>query len=68
MLPDGGPQHERDPAQARRLTQELVNLIADGRLKPLISATYPLAQTGDALADLMARKVTGKIVVVTGDA
>ena len=59
---------KNDPAQARRLTQELVNLIADGRLKPLISATYPLAQTGDALADLMARKVTGKIVVVTGDA
>ena len=59
---------KNDPAQARRLTQELVNLIADGRLKPLISATYPLAKTGDALADLMARKVTGKIVVVTGDA
>jgi len=59
---------KNDPAQARRLTQELADMIAAGRIKPLISATYPLARTADALADLMARKVTGKIVVVTGDA
>lgn len=59
---------KNDPEQARRLTQELADMIAAGRIKPLISATYPLERTGGALADLMARKVTGKIVVVTGDA
>ena len=56
---------KNDPAEARRLTQELADMIAAGRIRPLISATYPLERTGDALADLMARKVTGKIVVVT---
>lgn len=56
---------KNDPDHARRLTQELADMIAAGRIKPLISATYPLERTGDALADLMARKVTGKIVVVT---
>jgi NADPH2:quinone reductase len=36
-----------------------------GKLKPLISATYPLEQAATALNDMMARKVVGKIVLVT---
>lgn len=52
-----------DPDMARRLTQELVELIAAGKIRPHVSAVYPLARAADALRDLMSRKATGKIVV-----
>jgi NADPH2:quinone reductase len=45
--------------------QELFALLMAGKLKPLISATYPLEQAATALNDMMARKVVGKIVLVT---
>lgn len=38
---------------------------AEGRLKPYISKTYPLANGAQALLDMQARKVTGKVVLVT---
>ena len=38
--------------------------IAEGKLKPLVSRRYPLADTAQALDDMAARKVVGKIVVV----
>ena len=43
---------------------ELTELVASGKLKPLISATYTLEQTAQALIDLNSRKVQGKIVIV----
>lgn len=49
------------------LTDSLATLFAwhaAGKLKPHISATYPLAQTGEALRALMERRSTGKVVVV----
>ena len=56
----------REPELAYRNTEELIRLIAAGKLKPFISATYPLERTGQALADLLTRKVQGKVVVATG--
>jgi NADPH:quinone reductase len=44
---------------------ELLGLLMQGKLKPLISATYPLERAADALNDIMQRKVTGKVVLVT---
>ena len=38
--------------------------IADGKLKPYISKAYPLADAAEAMRDMQARKVTGKIVLV----
>ena len=35
-----------------------------GKIKPLVSATYPLERAADALNDLMNRKVQGKVVLV----
>ena len=55
----------RETELAYRNTEELIRMVADGRLKPLISATYPLGQTGQALTDLLTRKVQGKVVVDT---
>ena len=42
---------------------ELFNWYEAGRLKPHISARYPLEQTADALEFMRARKSTGKVVV-----
>jgi len=54
----------REPANGEREVQELFALYRAGRIKPLVSARYTLAQTADALQALMQRKVQGKVVVV----
>ncbi len=38
--------------------------ITEGKLKPLVSARYRLADTAQALQDMAARKVIGKVVIV----
>jgi NADPH2:quinone reductase len=55
------------PDFVRDLT-EMFALIAQGKLRPHISARYPLPQGAQAIADLLARKVTGKVVITNGDA
>ena len=42
---------------------DLFRLYGEGKIKPRISASYPLAQAGDALNLLSDRKVLGKVVV-----
>lgn len=42
---------------------EMFALIEQGKLKPLVSKTYPLAQGAQALQDLLDRKVVGKVVI-----
>ncbi len=56
---------KRDPAGHRSNQEALARLFAEGKVKPHISATYPLAQAATALNDLLARKVTGKVVLIT---
>jgi len=46
--------------------QELVGLLMQGKLRPLVSATYPLERAADALKAISQRKVQGKAVLVTG--
>jgi NADPH2:quinone reductase len=43
--------------------KQLALWISQGELKPLVSATYPLARGADALDDLLARKIIGKAVL-----
>jgi NADPH2:quinone reductase len=38
--------------------------MAEGRLKPHIHASYPLAETAAALEEIAGRRVKGKVVVV----
>ncbi len=38
---------------------------ADGKLKPLVAATYPLADAGSAMEALRSRRYPGKIVLVS---
>jgi len=56
---------ERDPKHGQENLMELISLLAEGKLKPHVSATYPLEHVAEALNDLMERKVTGKAVLVT---
>jgi NADPH2:quinone reductase len=43
---------------------EIYGWVIAGKLKPLVSTTYPLARAADALNDLLARKVEGKAILV----
>jgi NADPH2:quinone reductase len=52
-----------EPERGREIYEELIGVVAAGQLKPLISATYPLEKTVEALQALSTRKVQGKVVV-----
>ena len=54
---------ERDPEGYAANLRALFDLHAAGRLRPHISARYPLARGGDAIAALRERRAVGKIVV-----
>jgi NADPH2:quinone reductase len=56
----------KEPQKHAANVRELLGWIADGKLKPLVSAAYPLEQAGRALEDMMQRKVQGKVVLVAG--
>ena len=53
----------RDPQGNRANIAELFSLYETGKIKPVISATYPLERGGDAIAMLGNREATGKLVV-----
>lgn len=55
----------REPAANRALLAELFGWVAEGRLAPHISATYPLEQATQALEALAGRRATGKLVLLT---
>jgi NADPH:quinone reductase len=52
------------PEEYRSRFNMLLRWTAEGKLRPLISATYRLEQVPLAMAALTARSVTGKIVIV----
>lgn len=54
----------REPKANLAAMQQMLGWMAEGKLRPLVSARYPLADTSQALLDMAARKVTGKIVIV----
>ncbi len=53
----------REPAQNRANMAELLHWCGEGKIKPLVSATFGLDQAGEALTALIERKVTGKVVL-----
>ncbi len=56
----------KEPQKNEVNVRDLLTWIASGKLKPLVSVAYPLAQAARALNDVMERKVKGKVVLVTG--
>ncbi|MGH8854108.1 MAG: NADPH:quinone oxidoreductase family protein [Telluria sp.] len=53
----------REPEKNLAAMRQMLGWMAEGKLKPLVSARYPLAETAQALNDMAARKVTGKVVI-----
>jgi NADPH:quinone reductase len=56
----------RQPADHQANMAELYALHAEGKLKPLISARFPMAEGGAAIRHMMDRKATGKVIVTAG--
>jgi NADPH2:quinone reductase len=54
----------REPKNQIAMMQDLFEMLATEAIRPLISKTYTLDQVPQALEDMAARKVTGKIVIV----
>ena len=61
---DWGAWTIRDPAGNRALLDELLAMAADGLVRPVEPAAYPLERAAEALADLQGRRVAGKVVIV----
>jgi NADPH2:quinone reductase len=56
----------RDNALHQANMTELYEMHAEGKLKPLVSKSFPLAQGGDAIRWMMDRKALGKVIVTAG--
>ncbi|MDR0279748.1 MAG: NADPH:quinone oxidoreductase family protein [Paucimonas sp.] len=54
---------QRQPADNAANFRQLFAWFAEGKLKPLVSRTYPLAEAGEAIEQLASRKAVGKLVV-----
>ena len=54
---------ERQPEDNRENNRELMQFYVEGKVKPHISAVYPLEQAVQAMHDLSGRKVKGKVVI-----
>jgi len=54
----------REPQRNADGLREVLGWIASGQIRPHISRSYTLAQVPQALADMAARRVTGKVVVL----
>jgi NADPH2:quinone reductase len=53
----------REPANNMKGISEMLGWMKEQKIKPLISKTYSLDEAPQALLDMAARKVTGKIVI-----
>ena len=58
----GGWQANR-PQEVPALIAELMSLYEAGKIRPHVSARYPLEQAGDAISHLASRSALGKVVV-----
>ncbi len=53
----------REPKANAAAMRELMGWMAQGKIRPHISGRYALAETAQALNDMAARKITGKVVI-----
>jgi len=55
----------RDPAGNRANFDQLFSWISEGRLRPLIARSFPLAEAAEALTMIERREVVGKTILTT---
>jgi len=60
-----GEWSKRAPAEFAAAVKQLGAWFGEGKLRPHISASYPLAQAAQAIKDMAERKVMGKVVLLT---
>jgi len=53
----------KEPAAHQAAMRRLMDWMAEGKLRPLVSQRYPLERTAQALNDMAGRKVVGKVVI-----
>ena len=53
----------RNPAENAENVKELLALYTAGKIRPHVSARFPMAQAGEAIRQLSSRKAQGKVVV-----
>ncbi len=58
-----GAMTARQPELNAEISDELIELVASGELRPHVSASYPLERAGEALRALMNRTAVGKVVI-----
>ena len=61
-----GEWTRRTPVEFASAVRELSGWFREGKLRPHVTATYPLERAAEAIRLLADRKVKGKVVVVTG--
>lgn len=54
---------EREPEVNQQNGRELVEMYGAGKIRPYVSARYPLTEAGRAISDLAERRAMGKVVV-----
>ena len=59
-----GEHGTRSPHEQRELVDELIAMLAEGRINPSVTAQFTLDQSSEALRELMDRRVVGKAVVL----
>jgi NADPH2:quinone reductase len=60
-----GAAAAREPERNRASMGVLLGWLAEGKLRPHVSATFPLDRAGEAITELASRRAKGKIVVTT---
>jgi NADPH2:quinone reductase len=58
----------REPQANLAAMHQMLGWMEEGKLRPLVSRRYALLDTAQALNDMGARKVTGKVVIIPGEA
>jgi NADPH2:quinone reductase len=58
-----GAMMGREPETRDAVLGDVDRLAAEGKLEPYVSARYPLEEAPRALADLLGRRVVGKVVI-----
>ncbi|MEU5694384.1 NADPH:quinone oxidoreductase family protein [Actinosynnema sp. NPDC020468] len=62
-----GEWARRNPAHNAANVARLLELYTEGRLRPHVSATFPLADAAAALDSVMSRTAVGKVVLTVGE-
>lgn len=52
------------PGAIRAYADDALGAVADGYLRPVVNAVFPLAKAGEAHRAIEARATTGKVVLV----